>query len=115
MKRLMLSVLCLFLLTSCASPRSWTRQEKVAAGFFLLAHSADAITTSQLTDHGNYETNPILGKYPSDTKVGVYFSLTAIGALIVSHFNPDLRKPLLYGYGTLNTGLAIHNYTINKK
>jgi len=47
MKRVLLSVLCLFLLTSCASPRSWTRQEKVAAGFFLLAHSADAITKSQ--------------------------------------------------------------------
>ena len=111
----MLSVLCLFLLISCASPRSWTRQEKAAAGFFVLAHSADAITTSQLTDHGNYEMNPIMGKHPSDIEIGVYFSLTAIGALVVSHFNPDLRKPLLYGYGSINSICAIHNYTINKK
>ena len=115
MKSTILFLFIALLFTSCASPRPWTKQEKVAAGFFLLAHSADAITTSQLTDHGNYETNPILGKHPSDTKVGVYFSLTAIGALVVSHFNPDFRKPLLYSYGALNTGLAIHNYTINKK
>ena len=115
MRSTILFLFITLLFTSCASPRPWTKQEKIAAGFFLLAHSADAITTSQLTDNGNYEINPILGKHPSDTKVGVYFSLTAIGALIVSHFNPDLRKPLLYGYGTLNTGLAIHNYTINKK
>jgi len=115
MKKVVLSILCLFLFVACASPRPWTKQEKVAAGFFLLAHSADAITTSQLTDNGNYETNPILGKYPSDAKIGVYFSLTAIGALVVSHFKPDLRKPFLYGYGSINSICAIHNYTINKK
>ena len=115
MKSTILFLFIALLFTSCASPRPWTKQEKIAAGFFLLAHSADAITTSQLTDNGNYEINPILGKHPSDTKISVYFSLTAIGALIVSHFNPDFRKPLLYGYGALNAGLAIHNYSINKK
>lgn len=107
-------LIILSLSISCATPRSWTKEEKTAVGFFLLAHSADAFTTSQLIDNGNYELNPILGKYPSDTKIGIYFSLTAIGALTISHFYPNLRKPFLSGYGSLNTGLAIHNHNLNK-
>ena len=55
MKKVVLSILCLFLFVACASPRPWTKQEKIAAGFFLLAHSADAFTTSRLENNGNYE------------------------------------------------------------
>lgn len=115
MKSILISFIIGLLLTACASPRPWTKKEKIAAGFFLIAHTADAITTSQLNDNGNYELNPLLGKHPSDTEVCIYFSITAIGALTLSHFYPNLREPLLYGYGGLNTGLAIHNHKLNKK
>jgi len=41
-------VLHLFLLTlllsSCASPRPWTKREKAAAGFYIIGHTADALT-----------------------------------------------------------------------
>jgi len=65
-----------------------------------------------LNNPANWEENPILGEYPSDSTVTVYFSLTAIGALIVGHYWPDARKPLFLGYGTLNAGLAAHNTTL---
>lgn len=113
MKRLLILFVTISLLTSCASPRPWTKREKIAAGFFLLGHSADALTTSQLNDNGNYEKNPILGKYPSDAKVGVYFSLTGGGIIALCHFYPDLREPLLYGSGILGFRFAIHNYYLN--
>ena len=107
--------LLLVFLTACASPRPWTKQEKVAAGFFLVAHSANGITTSRIDNHGNYEMNPAMGEHPSDTGVIVYFSLTGLGALTISHFYPRLRQPLLYGYGSVNTYFAIHDCRINKK
>ena len=101
------------LLTSCAAPRPWTKQEKISAGFFCVAYFADYYTTNKMLNNpANWEENPILGEYPSDSTVTVYFSLTAIGALIVGHYWPDARKPLFLGYGTLNAGLAAHNTTL---
>ena len=113
--RLFLILVVISLLTACASPRPWTKQEKIAAGFFLLAHSANAFTTSRLENNGNYEKfNFIISEHPSDTMVGIYFSLTAGLALGISHYCPKLREPLLYGYGSLNTSLAIYDYNLNK-
>ncbi len=114
MKYILIFFIIISLFINCAGPRSWTKQEKNAASFYLLAHSADAFTTSQLIHKGNYELNPILGKYPSDTEIGIYFSLTTLGILTLSHFYPNFRKPILYGYGGLNAGLAIYNYKLNK-
>ena len=114
MKFIITFIIILLLFTSCASSRSWNKQEKIAAGFFLVAHSADAITTSRAINNGNYEMNPILGKYPSDTEIGIHFSITAIGALILCHFYPDLRKPFLYSCGAVNSLCAIHNYNLNR-
>ena len=115
MKYILIFLISISLFVSCATPRPWNKQEKTAAYFFILAHSANAFTTSQLDDNGNYEKyNFILDKHPSDTEVGIYFSITGGLALALSHFYPKLRKPLLYGYGFLNTCLVIHDYNLNK-
>lgn len=109
-------LIILFLLTSCATSRPWTKGEKVAAGFFCVAHFADYYTTEKALDNpNNYENNPILDKHPSDGKLTVYFSLTGAVALILGHFWPELRKPLFLSYGTVNSALAIHNYKLNKR
>ena len=106
-------VLHLFLLTlllsSCASPRPWTKREKAAAGFFVLGHTADAITTERMLDRGHYETNDILGKYPSDTEIAIYFPVTGLIGLGVAHWWPEAREWILWSGGTLGAGLAIHN------
>lgn len=118
MKKFCLIFLIIILLfTGCASPRPWTKQERIAAGYFLLAHSADAFTTRQLltVNKENYEINPIMDKHPSDTEIGIYFSLTALTALGLSHFHPEFRKPLLVGYGSLNSFCVIHNYNLIKQ
>ena len=100
------------ILSSCATlkphPRKWTSAEKACAGFFIAAHLANAYTTKRTQDHPQCdETNPFLGEHPSDAECIVYFSFTGLVALTLSHFYPDLRKPLLIGYGVVNTGLAI--------
>lgn len=99
------AVLCGFLIISgCASSRPWTKSEKVAAGFFLAAHTANYYSTEKVLDNpANWEKeNFALGKHPSDRKVALYFSFTGIGALIVAHFWEDARPWLLWGYGGVN-------------
>lgn len=101
-----LIIVCLFL-TSCAS---WTKQEKVAAGFFLAAHTANAYSTETMLDNpNNWEKNPILGKYPSDEKVVMYFSITGGLGLLVAHIWKDARQWLLWGYGGANVYWTVHD------
>jgi len=109
----MLSVLCLFLLTSCASLRPWTRQEKVAAGFFVVAHVANAFSTKAIVDSPYcYESNFIMDKDPSDGKIIAYFSISGALTLLVAHFYPKTRVPLLLGYGGVNAFLTVYDFTL---
>ena len=113
MRKVVITSIAFLLLASC-SPRPWTKQEKLAATYFCVAHFADYYTTNRMLNNpANWEENPILGEHPSDSTITMYFSLTAIGALAVGHFWPDARKPLFWGYGTLNAGLAAHNSTLD--
>ena len=116
MKTLVIVFLIISLsLMGCASlkpqPRPWNKEEKKCAGFFILAHLADAYTTERYLDNpNNWEAiNPTLDEHPSDGKVAIYFSLTGIGSLVLSHFYPQLRQPFLSGYGAFNTSLALYN------
>ncbi len=110
-------IICIaFLLSGCSSivphPRPWTGREKAAAAFFIAAHTANAISTEMHLDgRGNYEYNPILGKHPSGRRVNTYFSITGIGTLLIVHLYPELREPLLIGYGGINAGLAVYDFS----
>jgi len=110
-KVISICILCLFLLVGCAhSPRPWTVEEKVAAGFFIVAHVADYYTTEKFLDNpDNWEINPVVGRHPSDKKLTIYFSLTGIAALAVGHYWPSIREYLFITYGSLNAGWAAYN------
>jgi len=97
-------------------PRSWTKREKIAAVFFITAHTANAFTTEAHQNHPEvyYEINPILGRHPTDTEIGTYFSLTGILTLGVVHLYPELREPILYGYGGVNCYWTVHDLDMMK-
>ena len=108
-------LIVVFAVSGCESlmphPRAWTKREKIAAGFFIAAHTLNACSTENHQDYPNYyETNPIMGRHPSDTEIVTYFSITGIGALLIAHWYPELREPLLYSYGGLNLGLAVNDF-----
>ena len=116
MKNVLITIcLLVVLLSGCTGlmphPRPWTRREKVAAVFFIAAHTANAFTTEAHQDHPElyYEMNPILGRHPSDFEIGTYFSLTGVATLLVTHLYPELREPVLYGYGGVNCYWAVHD------
>lgn len=110
MKKIILVVIAL-LVSSCAySPRPWTQNEKVALGWSVAASLADMYTTTRaLDEEGTYETNPILGKHPSDGEVFVALISSEVITVLIAHYWPDFRIPLLCGKAALNTGFAVHN------
>jgi len=109
MKPIVLILIVGLIFTSCASPRPWTKQEKTAAVFNVCGIMADAYTTEQMLDNGHRELNPTLSERPSDSQLAIYFPLTAFITLGVAHYWPKLRKHILFGYGGISFGAAIHN------
>lgn len=95
------------------NPQSWTRKEKTAAGFFILAHLANAYSAKRISDDPCcYEANPFIDGEPSGGEIAVYCSITGFGALILSHYYPKLRVPLLMTYGGINVGLTLYDLSI---
>lgn len=120
MKKLIVTMVVL-VTSGCASlmphPRPWTRNEKMAAVFFIAAHTANAYTTEKHQDHPElyYERNSIMGRHPSDAEIGGYFSITGVGTLLIAHLYPETRMSLLVGYGVVNTYWTMHDYKSMQK
>ena len=94
----------------CAISRPWTKQEKVALWASTAATIADAYTTDRVLDNGGRELNPVIKGSPV---VGVIsFQMIAI---IISHYWPEIRIPLLGGKAVVNGACAIHNYNESNK
>ena len=102
-------VFILVFLTGCAGARPWTKQEKALLVASCAATIADMTTTIQMLDNGNWETNPIMGKHPSSSKVIITMTATEIFTIILAHYFEGFRSWILGTKTVLNTGLAIHN------
>jgi len=97
-------------LTACAhSPRPWTTTEKTLLVASTLAAAADYYTSERIMDRGGSARNLILGKHHSRAHLAGCMVGSQTLAVIISHYIPWLRKPLLGVKTAINAGLAIHN------
>ena len=117
MKKYLALIVIITLISGCASfrsnPRPWTKKEKVAGGFFMIAHTANYFSSRAIVHSPYcYESNFIMGRDPSDGKIGAYFSITGIIALGIAHYWPKTRVPLLMGYGGINLFLTLYDYSL---
>jgi hypothetical protein len=116
--RLIAGILILFVAGGCVTtnPRPWTKTEKgfVAASF--LACAADFKTTKDAQKAWAREGNTFLyGDHASDSEMVVFMSLSQLGTILLGHYVPALRKPLL-GFNTaVHGGAAIYNDHQNDK
>lgn len=108
-------ILPLFLILSLCSCASWSTREKFAAGTMIAASLADGYTTKRVLDEGGYERNPFLGKYPSQTRRVIFFSITDTFKLLLAHFIPEYREAILYGFAGINGYYALNNYKLVKE
>lgn len=86
---------------------------------FDLALAADMLTTLDIRHHsGMYETNPVLGRHPSDAKVLAYFSACAGIHYVITDqmFKHNMPMPIINAWQVLTigveTGYATRNYSI---
>jgi hypothetical protein len=73
----------------------WTQEDVSYQLLYSTLHVLDWKQTRSIARHPQsfYETNPILGTYPSVKAVDTYFLATAIGHILVAHFlPPDQRR-----------------------
>jgi hypothetical protein len=106
-------VLALSLPVSAQAFDPWSEADKNRQGAFNVALALDWRQTLQLIKEPDkyYETNPILGKYPSDSKVNTYFALSMLGHAAVTHVLPSKWRPYWqYTWIAIETGVVAHNY-----
>ena len=97
------------LLTGCTTARPWTTKEKTMLVASCLAVTADMYTTMDGIHDGNYETNPIIGKHPSDGKIIATMITTQLLTVILAHYWEDFRIWILGTKTGVNAGFAFHN------
>ena len=104
-------VILLLCIAGCATTEPWTRDNKAAAGFFVMGKLADTASTIDFLKNTNArELNPILGERPSNEEVISYMIITGIAQLIIADLlPPKWRERWLIVFGSVNTYCAIHN------
>jgi len=107
-------LLILLFLTGCASARPWTKEEKSLLVASCIASIADITTTLDGLHDGNSEMNPIMGKYPSDTRVISTMVTSQVLTIIIAHYLDSFRSLILGTKTGINTSFALHNLKVNK-
>jgi len=105
-------ILAIFL-AGCATAKPWTKEEKVLLGASCLAALADTITTLDGLHRGAEETNPIMGRHPSDTMVVSVMAIAQISTIIAAHYLSDFREWILGVKTVANAACTFHNLRIN--
>jgi len=92
--------------------REWTWGEIGLAGLSIVASFADYKTTEHNLALGpnHTEMNPILDERPDNTELAVYFSVSALLAIIAADYFDEYRIEILTGKTVINGTLAVHNY-----
>jgi len=109
---LRLAIIAIFL-AGCATARPWTTEEKVLLGASCLATVADAYTTLDMLDNGNWEINPMMGEHPSSSQVVLTMAATQVLTIIVAHYWSDFRAWILGIKTGINSGFAFHNMRLD--
>jgi hypothetical protein len=84
----------------------------------LLVYTTFALDAAQTLDIKNhpdiYETNPLLGRHPSDLKIGAYFIGAGFAHTAITKALPtEYRAAWQYGWAALEIGTIIRNRRLN--
>ena len=81
-------IILLFSMPACAD--EWTKKDTAFQASLLVLKGIDWLQTKEIARNPHYyEVNPILGKYPSQNRVDLYFACSAIGHTVVAYYLPS--------------------------
>jgi len=107
-------IFMVFLLVGTAFAGEWTTQDAMMQGALSLSLGVDYLQTIEITRNDNYyETNLILGKHPTKTDVGLYFSGCLVGSYLIARALPRRYRTIFQGIvigGQIST--IIRNYQL---
>jgi len=112
-----LITICLFVFvfcSNCYAADEWTKTDKALLGASLGLRTIDYLQTKEIARNPNYhETNPCLGRHPTQGQVDTYFLATAIGEIVIAHFLPSKWRRVWLGVWIGVSGACVtYNYTI---
>ena len=86
---IIISIVFLISLNSCAFDK-WTREDKILQGIQLGVQGIDWLQTKEIARNDDfYETNPQIGKYPTQWEVDRYFIISAGVGVLATHVLPQ--------------------------
>jgi hypothetical protein len=124
MKKIMMILIILFVASGCfALPWEhdpWTTQDTVLQLTFSALAMIDFwqtytfLYTGTYKEQGYYETNPILGNYPSKIRFFSYAGICIIGHLLISYILPQFFRTIWQiAWSCIEIKYIHHNYQIN--
>jgi hypothetical protein len=100
---MILSLVLVVSLAHCGENKKsdWTYTDTALQATFLTLHGMDWAQTLHIVRNPDkyYETNNILGKYPSEGRVNSYMALTAIGHTAIAYALPKPWRTMWQGTG----------------
>jgi hypothetical protein len=107
--RYFIVIVCL--LTGCTFGENWTRGDTYREVAWGAIHVADWAQTRQIAQHPEkyYETNPILGKHPSEQSVNLYMGTALIVHPIISGLLPKPYRDVWQYMSIGVSGAAVIN------
>lgn len=111
---LLLTLLSLGMASCSARADSWSEGDKWRQGAYSLLHITDWHQTHEISDGERHiETNPIMGRKPTDGQIDRYFASTLIIHYVIAHNLPsDWRKRFQYVTIGVEAGAVAHNWSI---
>ena len=89
---------------------SWTPTQIVLESTYQVALLADWRQSSDFHRTKIYETNPMLGKYPTQASLNQYFLISSVNHLLISSFLSTEYRPYFQGISIIFQGCFVaHN------
>ena len=123
LRSLLISILLVYTHSVQAqSSQEWTEEQRVLGGILAVAIVADWKTTRDIArsnwcyqsitrDHGCWELNPILGRYPSVNRIDNHFLVAGLIVYVLADMLPEYRSNILRTL-VVTEGLAVGNNVV---
>ena len=104
----------LLIVTGCGYFDKWTREDKILQCTQLIVQGLDWQQTKEIARNDDfYETNPMIGEYPTQWEVDRYFLISASTGMLVSHVLPqEYRKYWQMFWIGSSSSSVFHNYNV---
>ena len=104
-------IILALLFAGCAyTPDPWTKDQMLLQGVTSSLNIIDWGQTLDIVDnHEYYETNPILGEYPTRAEVNRYFAYSLGLQLLITHLLPSRYRNYWLGCNIMVSGYYVQN------